>query len=243
MMFMTLPDPISLRVILIDGDAGRRDFFGGMLVDRGFILAGAFATPRHAAEAAVPADLVIFHVTDWSDDATTAVSALREGLDLPLMALVDVVRRAGIERLISAGANQVVPVGMQSDRILVGAISAMAGRALRDRETKNLTRMHDRGVGRSTRDRDLAHDVIRLVRVPRVHQHEQVAQPHRLDDRGGLRSRRPARDGLPREPLHAARAHQRGGHRAEHHGGAAPGHARPRGGALTGRVDHSAGIR
>ena len=127
-MFLSLADPITLRAVLVDGQPSRRDMLISLLSDRGYIVVGGFAAPSEAIEAALASDVTIFYVDGGDADAFSAVATLREGLPEPLLALVEEAAPEVIERLMLAGADQVTPIGVRSDRISVGIVSAMAAR-------------------------------------------------------------------------------------------------------------------
>ncbi|MEO1329292.1 MAG: ANTAR domain-containing protein [Pseudomonadota bacterium] len=127
-MFLTLRAPETARAVLIDRDAGRREMFAGLISDRGFAVAAVYPSAAAAVSARPEADLAIFYA-EAVERAESAVEALRAGLDAPLMVLVEDGDPDTVAALMRAGADQVTPVGMRSDRILTGAASAMAARS------------------------------------------------------------------------------------------------------------------
>ncbi|MBX2854829.1 MAG: ANTAR domain-containing protein [Rhodobacteraceae bacterium] len=128
-MFLSLADPITLRAVLVDRQPSRRDMLISLLSDRGYTVVGGFDTPAAAIDAALSSDLTIFHAEAGGPSEAIEITSLREGLPEPLLALVEEAAAEVIERLVLAGADQVTPIGVRSDRISVGIASAAAARA------------------------------------------------------------------------------------------------------------------
>ncbi|MCI4666324.1 MAG: ANTAR domain-containing protein [Neomegalonema sp.] len=136
-MFLSLPDPTVRRALLIDPEAGRRELFSSVLHDRGFAIVGGFGDAASAIDAALDVELAFFHAGEGAPSAIEALETLREGLAAPILTLVDNAQPDIAARLIAAGADQVAPVGVQADRIAIGAASAIAVRARIQRLTED----------------------------------------------------------------------------------------------------------
>lgn len=126
-MFLTLRETSPLRTLLIDPSPDRRAMFAHLLEDKDFAVDGQFADIAEALAAGLCPDLIILHAGDGG--ATEPVETLRAGTEAAVMVLVDQADRARIQALIAAGADQVVPLGVQSDRITMGAAAALGHRS------------------------------------------------------------------------------------------------------------------
>lgn len=124
-MFLTMRDTCPLKTILIDASEERRVLFAEMLQDRDFQIVGAYPDLATATEAKATAELVMFHGGDGTvTEEITRLSVLGGAV----MILVDHADCSTVARLVRAGADQVVPLGGQTDRIAFAAASAVATR-------------------------------------------------------------------------------------------------------------------
>ncbi len=124
-MFGEVKGPERRRGALIDADAARRDSVALMLGTRDFELVGRYGSVGQALGAGTLPDLTLVHV-DMADRAACAdIARLRAEADTAILALIDRVEPAQIEALHDAGADHVLPVGLQPDRFAVGAAGAL----------------------------------------------------------------------------------------------------------------------
>ena len=130
-MFLTMRDTQPIKTVLIDASDERRAMFADMLRDRDFAVEGSFCSVDGALGGGCDTDLVIFHAGDEDCGAVERLCTLGAAI----MVLTERSDRAAIARMISAGADQVVPLGVQSDRIAVGAALAVA---MHDRRAEDL---------------------------------------------------------------------------------------------------------
>ena len=134
-MFLQVPDPRQLKAILVDPDSGRAAMFAMALESRDITLAASVATASEAVTAG-PADLVFFQA-DHAEAVTEDLSQLRMGLSAAILVITERCAPAEVEALMATGADQVMSLGAQGDRLAIGVSAAMGAHGYRsDQEAK-----------------------------------------------------------------------------------------------------------
>lgn len=141
-MFLQVPDPRQIKAILIDPDGGRAAMFAMALESRDITLTASVATADEALTAG-PAALVFFQA-DHAEDVGGDLAQLRAGLTAAVLVITEHGAPAEIEALMAAGADQVMTLGPQGDRLAFGVSAAMGCFARRrEQEAKLLKSQAD----------------------------------------------------------------------------------------------------
>ncbi|MEO9574250.1 MAG: ANTAR domain-containing protein [Tateyamaria sp.] len=125
-MFLHLDEPQQQRAILIDSNDARRDTFQLMLGNRNISLEGCFDSIDKAIADRLEPELAMVHVERAGGSELADLARLRRCKACAVLALVDEAEQADIERLLEAGADHVLPLGLQADRFSIATSSALA---------------------------------------------------------------------------------------------------------------------
>lgn len=128
-MFMKLNDPIATDAVLIDSSESRREIFANFLADRGLRVVQSAASVSSLLAAG---DRKIAHVKlmviyiDAKDSAfLETLGKLRLETTAAILIFTDANDIEFISELVNNGADQVVPMGLQTDRIVTGVTQAL----------------------------------------------------------------------------------------------------------------------
>lgn len=138
-MFMELKDPAPLTALLIDADETRREMFRLTLGNREIALSECVGSVSEAL-ARRGFQLVIYYAPRANAEALSDLRRLRAGQDAAILVLLETVAREDIDRLLDCGADHVLPLGLQADRLFVATVSAVTlGRKRRELEAERET--------------------------------------------------------------------------------------------------------
>lgn len=156
-MFLQVKDPTQVTAILIDGNDARRGMFDLTLGSSDISLAQGFASVDAALAAPLPCDLAIYYASDAGPAAVSDLERLSAARMAAILVLLESTARDDIERLLDTGADHVLPLGLQADRLIVATVSALAlGRKRRRAQ---------RALDQSTRALDEAKQVARAKMI------------------------------------------------------------------------------
>lgn len=148
LMFMKLDDPIALEAVLVDSSQSRREVFVNFLADRGLRIAASLDHLNELLndEKLLAKDRYLFVIyTEKNDPAILEnLRKLRATTMAPILVFTDEPELEFVSIVAKAGADQVVPMGLQTDRISVG--TSLALEAARKRQ--KLTRERDKALAR-----------------------------------------------------------------------------------------------
>lgn len=125
-MFLTLDDPQQQSAILIDANESRREMFQLMLGNRNFNLETCFASIDQAITDKGEPELAMVYFERLDRSEFVDLSRLRSCKACAVLALVEEAEATDIEKLLEAGADHVLPLGLQSDRFNIATVSALA---------------------------------------------------------------------------------------------------------------------
>lgn len=128
-MFLQVPDPRQLKAILIDPDSGRAAMFAMALESRDITLTASVATASEALTAG-PANLLFFQA-DHAEAVADDLGKLRAGLSAAVLVITERGTPADVEALMAAGADQVMSLGPQGDRLAIGVSAAIGAHECR----------------------------------------------------------------------------------------------------------------
>lgn len=138
-MFMELKDPAPLTALLIDADETRREMFRLTLGNREIALSECVGSVSEAL-ARRGFQLVIYYAPRANAEALSDLRRLRAGQDAAILVLLETVAREDIDRLLDCGADHVLPLELQADRLFVATVSAVTlGRKRRELEAERET--------------------------------------------------------------------------------------------------------
>lgn len=139
-MFCQVNEPAQLTALLIDADVARREMFQLSLGSRDIALSESTGTVNEALSSKGGFDLVIYYATRADTSAISDLRRLRLGQEAAILVLLEAYSRDDIDMLLDSGADHVLPLGLQSDRLFVATVSAVThGRKRREieRESEN----------------------------------------------------------------------------------------------------------
>lgn len=134
MMFCEVREPQQRNAALIDADPSRREMFALMLGTRNLQVAARYASVDEALSVERLPELSLINTDRVSDAVLGDIARLRAGAETAILLLVAEAEADDIEAAVGAGADHVLPVGLQSDRFSVGAAGALG--AFRQRQTQ-----------------------------------------------------------------------------------------------------------
>ncbi len=129
-MFLNLPEPREIQAILIDPDRSRAEMFAMALGPREVTLTQTFGQIENAMSAAPEVGLAICHA-DVDRPNGDEFTQLRQGLGVAVLVLVERAEPHEVEALMAEGADQVIALGTQPDRLSFGIAAALGGQAAR----------------------------------------------------------------------------------------------------------------
>ena len=125
-MFLSLKDPQLQRAILIDANDARRETFQLMLGNRNIALEACFVSIDDAIADRSEPELAVLYVEAASGAEIADLARLRSCKACAVLVLVDEADEQDIEKLLEAGADHVLPLGLQADRFSIATSSALA---------------------------------------------------------------------------------------------------------------------
>lgn len=127
-MDIRLIEPQRHRAVLIDEHADREQFLQALLLDRGIVVIGRYATVREAtAVRQVPdCDLLIIYLRALAQADFAPLKTVADTYKCPLLVLTETDDHDGTHAAIQAGANAVLCIGASSDRLRSATASAIA---------------------------------------------------------------------------------------------------------------------
>lgn len=126
-MFLQLKEPQHQSAILVDANDARREMFQLMLGNRSLFFEACFASIEQALADRSEPDLAMVYIDRAAPADLQDLGRLRASKpSSALLALVEEAEQADIERILDAGADHVLPLGLQSDRFTIATISALA---------------------------------------------------------------------------------------------------------------------
>lgn len=147
-MFMKLNDPIATETVLIDNSESRREIFANFLTDHGLRVIQSCPTISTILSRTGPSigrcKLIVIYVGGTENALLEALKKLREETKAAILVFTDVCEIDFISDLTTYGADQVVPMGLQTDRIVTGAVVALETA----RKRQKLTSERDKAMER-----------------------------------------------------------------------------------------------
>ncbi|THH36060.1 ANTAR domain-containing protein [Aliishimia ponticola] len=125
-MFLTLKEPKQQSAILIDGNESRREMFQLMLGSRNISLETCYTSIDSAIADQAEPELAIVYFERMDRSELVDLSRLRSCKTCAVLALIEEADATDIETLLETGADHVLPLGLQSDRFNIAAVSALA---------------------------------------------------------------------------------------------------------------------
>lgn len=142
-MFLDVREPAQLTALLIDADEARREMFQLTLGSRDIALSDCVGSVNEALSAKGTYELIIYYAQRADGPALSDLRRLSMGQEAAILVLLETVTREDIDQLLNNGADHVLPLGLQADRLFVATISAVThGRKRREieRETEKTKR-------------------------------------------------------------------------------------------------------
>lgn len=142
-MFLQFKDPSQIRALLIDADEARREMFQLTLGSRDIALTETVGSVNVALSTHGDFELIIYYATEGDAATISDLKRLRAGQDAAILVLLESSSREDMDHLLDCGADHVLPLGLQSDRLFVATVSAVThGRKRREieRESKEARR-------------------------------------------------------------------------------------------------------
>lgn len=137
-MFLQVRDPAQLSALLIDADETRREMFQLTLGSRDIALSDCVASVSEALSRDGGYDLVIYYAKAADAAALSDLRRLSGGQEAAVLVLLESFSREDIDHLLDNGADHVLPLGLQSDRLFVATVSAVThGRKRREIERES----------------------------------------------------------------------------------------------------------
>lgn len=134
-MFLQISDPAQINALLIDPDPARREMFSLTLGNRDIALSEAVGSVAEALRGVSQFHLVIYYAQSAEAGALSDLRRLKAGEAPAILVLLESVSRDDIDLLLTNGADHILPLGLQADRLFVATVSAVAqGRKLREVE-------------------------------------------------------------------------------------------------------------
>ena len=134
-MFLQISDPAQVNALLVDPDPVRREMFSLTLGNRDIALSEAVSSVGEALLGVGQFHLVIYYAQRADARALSDLRRLRGGEAPAILVLLETVTRDDIDLLLANGADHILPLGLQADRLFVATISAVAqGRKRREIE-------------------------------------------------------------------------------------------------------------
>lgn len=147
-MFMKLNDPIATETVLIDNSESRREIFANFLTDRGLRVSHNCATISNILANTDPlierCKLIVIYVGGGDTTFLDALQKLRGETKAAILVFTDANEVDFISELTIHGADQVVPMGLQTDRIVTGTVIALETA----RKRQKLTSERDKAMER-----------------------------------------------------------------------------------------------
>lgn len=140
MMFCEIKEPQSIGAALIDADPARSEMFALMLGTRNLQVTARFPSVEDALAAPDLPDLTLINAQQMGNDVLEDIARLRGGADTAILVLAAEAEAADIEAAMTAGADHVLPVGLQADRFSVGAAGALGAFRQRQAQAKALSK-------------------------------------------------------------------------------------------------------
>lgn len=134
-MFLQVKEPAQLTALLIDADVARREMFQLTLGSRDIALSESVGTVDEALQRAGSFELVMYYAQRACPDALSDLRRLRARQAAAILVLLETVTHDDIDLLLVNGADHVLPLGLQADRLFVATVSAVStGRKRREIE-------------------------------------------------------------------------------------------------------------
>ncbi|MEO0829942.1 MAG: ANTAR domain-containing protein [Pseudomonadota bacterium] len=143
-MFQQVVDPRMRLAVLIDSDPGRRETLAGILDARAISLTHSFGSVDAALSAGITPNLVLFQAGTGGSEARKEFSLLRKALDAAILVLLDGAEPTAVEALLADGADQVLTLGLQTDRFALAAAAALGAAKFRRRQTSEVSKVERR---------------------------------------------------------------------------------------------------
>lgn len=143
-MFQQVVDPRMRLAVLIDSDPARRETLAGMLDARAVSLTHSFGSVEAALEAGITPNLVLYQAGAGGAAQRAEVGRLRAEVDGAILVLLDQADPAEVEALLECGADQVLALGLQTDRFAVAAAAALGAAKHRRRLTSETQKVERR---------------------------------------------------------------------------------------------------
>ncbi len=125
-MFLDVKTPNYFDAVLVDSNTERSSLVVDLLADRGINVTAVVQTQDQLGRTDTPVKLVVFYASDVKA-AKAEISKLSGDMpETAVLVLFDNSSDKVIHDLLEAGAHIIVPMGLGSDRISVGAITAMS---------------------------------------------------------------------------------------------------------------------
>ncbi len=125
-MFLRLNEPQQQTAILIDANNARHETFQLMLGNRNIALESCFTSIDQAIADRSEPELAMVYVERADRKELSDLTRLRSCKSCAVLALLEEAEQADIEQILGAGADHVLPLGLQSDRFSIATISAVA---------------------------------------------------------------------------------------------------------------------
>lgn len=136
-MFLEVKDAAHLKALLIDADETRREMFQLILGNRDIALSECVGSVDEALCLDGSFQLILYYAQRANEAALSDLRRLSAGQEAAILVLLETVAREDVDRLLDEGADHVLPLGLQADRLFVATISAVAqGRKRRALETR-----------------------------------------------------------------------------------------------------------
>jgi len=126
-MFLSLSEPKQQSAILIDANDARREMFQLMLGNRNLALETCYASIDDAiADRSELPELAMVYVERADRGELADIARLKTCKSCAVLALLEEAEQADLDRILEAGADHVLPLGLQSDRFALATITALA---------------------------------------------------------------------------------------------------------------------
>lgn len=123
-----LKEPQRHRAILIDAITNRDQFLESMLSDRGIVVISKYGSLQEFETQAAPpeCDLIILYTAQIDAALCEAVGNFKQKLRCPFLLITETDDAETVSEAVTAGADQVLSIGVSVDRFGCAALMAMA---------------------------------------------------------------------------------------------------------------------
>ncbi|MEL6570829.1 MAG: ANTAR domain-containing protein [Pseudomonadota bacterium] len=125
-MFLRLNDPQQQHAVLIDRNEARREMFEMTLAGGNIALDQCFACVDEALAAHMTPELAIIYFEGAHTEDLRDLGRLRACTSAAVLALLEAANPGDIALILDAGADHVLPLGLQSDRFSIATVCTLA---------------------------------------------------------------------------------------------------------------------